>query len=471
MTRQEIVVKKGEKLNAGGDTLHISNASIEVQGSTFNLFLIDCSMNITNGGNAAYTTFNNSGQQYVGVGSEADATEFETANGKQIVLGDAEYTTFHGGEQILDGHGTAGDTLFFDGNQSIGANATAFYTTFHAGKQVDQGHAYYTILYGGEQLVENNGEAVATTLVDQGHQLVQELSIAFDTNINGDGVQVIAAAAGAGNTTINSGQESVFGIVADTTVHGGLQCVQSGGLARNTTIAGGEMKLVDGAKVIDGINFAGIGTLTIDKPITGNEVFANSLVKIGGGDSIDLKGLAYHAENVAVVSGSQLKISNGSASETFTLVTPLTTKFFLFDDGNGGTLVRAGGHVVTDIPITKANSEIYSLFQTAYTRAPTEAEFRLCVSKHDQGASVSQIASAFIDTQEFSDKFGANLSNNDFVISLYKNVLGRQPDFSGMKFWLDNLNSGHLTRGGELVAFTDNVQITGQNIEHGYFLT
>ena len=60
-----------------------------------------------------------------------------------------------------------------------------------------------------------------------------------------------------------------------------------------------------------------------------------------GGDTIDLTGLSYAAGSTATVSGSQLTVNNGTASEIFTLTTPLTTIFWVSEDISGGTLVTA----------------------------------------------------------------------------------------------------------------------------------
>lgn len=64
------------------------------------------------------------------------------------------------------------------------------------------------------------------------------------------------------------------------------------------------------------------------------------------------------------------------------------------------------------------------------------------------------VAQGFIDSPEFASKYG-NLTNEEFVMQLYKNVLHREPDAGGLKFHIDNLNAGRITRADDLAAFAD----------------
>jgi serralysin len=41
----------------------------------------------------------------------------------------------------------------------------------------------------------------------------------------------------------------------------------------------------------------------------------------------------------------------------------------------------------------------------------------------------------FLDSGEFQDRFGSNLTNSQFVGTMYANVLLRTPDTGGIQFW------------------------------------
>ncbi len=57
--------------------------------------------------------------------------------------------------------------------------------------------------------------------------------------------------------------------------------------------------------------------------------------------------------------------------------------------------------------------------------------------------SGDEVALGFINSKEFRDR---NLSDEDYVKVLYKAFFDRDPDDSGMKFWLDSLSNGTLDR-------------------------
>jgi hypothetical protein len=131
-------------------------------------------------------------------------------------------------------------------------------------------------------------------------------------------------------------------------------------------------------------------------------------------------------------------------------------------------------HAATDIPITNNNSLIYRLYEAAFARCPDEAGFRFWVDAHNKGWNVSDIASCFVNSSEFQQKYGIDISNNEYVYALYQNILGREPDAAGLQYWQDNLNSGKWSREEELSFFAssiENVGLTAVNINNGYWVT
>ena len=73
------------------------------------------------------------------------------------------------------------------------------------------------------------------------------------------------------------------------------------------------------------------------------------------------------------------------------------------------------------------------------------------------GLSLTQVAQGFIDSPEFSAAYGS-LSNSDFVTQLYANVLHRAPDAAGLKFHVDLLNAGNISRAQDLVGFSESTE-------------
>ena len=52
-------------------------------------------------------------------------------------------------------------------------------------------------------------------------------------------------------------------------------------------------------------------------------------------------------------------------------------------------------------------------------------------------------------------RYGENVSDSTFVNTLYKNVLGRDADASGLNYWLGQLSSGAETRYEALLGFAE----------------
>jgi hypothetical protein len=76
----------------------------------------------------------------------------------------------------------------------------------------------------------------------------------------------------------------------------------------------------------------------------------------------------------------------------------------------------------------------------------------------EAGATLLQVADAFIGSAEFIGKYGANPSSADFVTLLYVNVLDRAPDAGGLAYWVGLLDSGTLSRAQVLVGFSESVE-------------
>ena len=56
---------------------------------------------------------------------------------------------------------------------------------------------------------------------------------------------------------------------------------------------------------------------------------------------------------------------------------------------------------------------------------------------------------------EFQVSFGSSLTNGQFVERMYNNILLRSSDIGGFNFWVEQLNSGQLTRAQVALSFLD----------------
>ena len=66
-----------------------------------------------------------------------------------------------------------------------------------------------------------------------------------------------------------------------------------------------------------------------------------------------------------------------------------------------------------------------------------------------------QVANSFLGSEEFAERYGANVSDSLYVDTLYTNVLGRLPDAEGKAYWVGRLTSGAETRAEALLGFAE----------------
>ncbi|OFA00527.1 DUF4214 domain-containing protein [Duganella sp. HH101] len=71
----------------------------------------------------------------------------------------------------------------------------------------------------------------------------------------------------------------------------------------------------------------------------------------------------------------------------------------------------------------------------------------------DKGLGLQATAGFIIGSEEFVRRYGANLSDADFVTQLYNNVLRRAPDAAGHAYWLHDVQIG-VARANVLANFS-----------------
>jgi hypothetical protein len=71
------------------------------------------------------------------------------------------------------------------------------------------------------------------------------------------------------------------------------------------------------------------------------------------------------------------------------------------------------------------------------------------------GMAREQVVGFFLNSAEFQNRFGSNLTNGQFVTTMYANVLLRAADTGGFSFWVGQLDSGQITRAQVALGFLD----------------
>ena len=116
------------------------------------------------------------------------------------------------------------------------------------------------------------------------------------------------------------------------------------------------------------------------------------------------------------------------------------------DDLNGGDGILLG-----DI-----GAKISRLYSASLDRNPDQPGYFYWSEELENGAPLTDLATAFINSDEFQEKYG-NVDNTGFVTLLYQNVLDREPDTDGLSYWVGQLDGGE-TRENVLIGFSESAE-------------
>jgi hypothetical protein len=102
---------------------------------------------------------------------------------------------------------------------------------------------------------------------------------------------------------------------------------------------------------------------------------------------------------------------------------------------------------------TTYRASVVRLYSAYFNRLPDYGGFNYWVGKLRNGTTLNKASSTFAASSEFKDKYG-KLSNRDFVLLIYANVLKRTPDTSGVNYWTKKLDAG-MSRGQVMTSFSE----------------
>lgn len=110
--------------------------------------------------------------------------------------------------------------------------------------------------------------------------------------------------------------------------------------------------------------------------------------------------------------------------------------------------------------------QAYRIYQAAFNRQPDIAGLSFWMNVMDSGgADLTGVAQNFINSTEFSNTYG-NVTNVNYVVLLYNNVLHRNPDQAGQDYWVGLLNGVNgqaptATRAQVLSSFSESAENQG----------
>ena len=104
----------------------------------------------------------------------------------------------------------------------------------------------------------------------------------------------------------------------------------------------------------------------------------------------------------------------------------------------------------------ESSGQIFRLHKAAFKRFPDSEGLSYWIDKYDSGQNTKrEVAQSFLDSYEYKRRHGVNISDEQYVETLYTNILGRLPDTYGMNYWIERLSSGAETRAEALLGFAE----------------
>ena len=103
-----------------------------------------------------------------------------------------------------------------------------------------------------------------------------------------------------------------------------------------------------------------------------------------------------------------------------------------------------------------AGPQIRRLYLAYFQREPDPVGWPFWLQHRADGRSLTWVSDRFSESDEFKARYG-DVSNDEFIRLVYRNVLGRTPDPTGWEGWRAALDRGH-TRGEIMVGFSESLE-------------
>jgi len=99
--------------------------------------------------------------------------------------------------------------------------------------------------------------------------------------------------------------------------------------------------------------------------------------------------------------------------------------------------------------------QAYRLYRAAFAREPDATGLGYWLGVLDQGASLTGVAQGFTTSNEFTTLYANAATNRDIVARYYVNVLNRQGETDGLEYWTGVLDNKRDTLAGVLRDFSE----------------
>jgi hypothetical protein len=87
------------------------------------------------------------------------------------------------------------------------------------------------------------------------------------------------------------------------------------------------------------------------------------------------------------------------------------------------------------LDVNGVGGQVYRLYQAVFGRQPDKSGLGFWINAMDNGLSLSRVADEFATSPEFAKLYGSAPTSEEVITKLYANVLHRAPDQGGFDFW------------------------------------
>ncbi len=100
-------------------------------------------------------------------------------------------------------------------------------------------------------------------------------------------------------------------------------------------------------------------------------------------------------------------------------------------------------------------------YLACFNRSPDIEGVRFNREKLSTGAMTElELVTSFVNSTEFKNRYGDELTNEQFMVLIYQNIFQRAPDDAGLAFWVGRLNDGLITRPQLVYEFIKSTEFT-----------
>ncbi|MYM41737.1 pre-peptidase C-terminal domain-containing protein [Duganella qianjiadongensis] len=102
--------------------------------------------------------------------------------------------------------------------------------------------------------------------------------------------------------------------------------------------------------------------------------------------------------------------------------------------------------------------QAYRIYQAAFARSPDKGGLGFWIKAMDQGVSLAEVSTAFVQSDEFKTLYSGASGNRAILEKMYDNVLHRAPDAGGLNWYLNLLDTKVITVAQALADISESAE-------------